>query len=106
MKKLSEKQFLERQERSFKAHQEANKVKDFMETKGFHYTISFYGVIYNPESKKHEYRRIEVFLNVIPSQIDVAAINHFFEEIKPYNYYSLYVYDAKDKEIMLIKGLD
>lgn len=106
MKKLTEQQFKDRVERSFKGHQEANKIKNFLESKGYKYTISLYGVVTNKTTKHSEYRRVEVFLNGYPEQIDVAGIQHFFEELIPYNYYSLWAYDIEQKEIFMIKGLD
>lgn len=106
MKRLTEQQQIDKAMNSAKAHVEANKVKDRLMKNGYFYTMSIYGVIWNGETKKHEYRRIEVFLNDYPNQIDAEAIHNFFREIKPYQYYTLWAYNKERKEIILIKGFD
>lgn len=87
-------------------HLAANKIKDKLEQKGFNYTVSLYGIIRNPETTKHEYRRVEVFINGVPDEVDVVAIKNFFEDLIPYNYYSIWVYNRELKEIFLYKGFD
>jgi hypothetical protein len=106
MKRLTEPQQIQKAMSSAKAHNEANTVKDHLWEAGYFYTISIYGVIWNPETKKYEYRRIEVFLNGYPDQIDVEAIHNFFRDVKPYQYYTLWAYNIKRKELIMIKGFD
>lgn len=91
---------------SAKAHNEANAVKDRLIKNGYSYTMSIYGVIWNPETQKHEYRRVEVFLNGYPAQVDAEAIHNFFRDIKPYQYYTLWAYNKQHKELIMIKGFD
>jgi len=86
------------------AHLAANKTKDFLEKKGYTYTVSLYGVIFNPETEKHEYRRVEVFINGPPDEVDVMGIKNFFTAIKPYQYYTLWVYNRGYKELFMIEG--
>lgn len=102
MRNLTEKQQIERTTRNLKSHTEANKVKDRLHRLGYYYTISLYGVLWNPETQKHEYRRIEVFLNGVPNETDVCAIKTFFSEVKPYQYYSLWAYNKEQQEIIML----
>ncbi len=106
MHKLTERQQIDKAMNSAKAHNEANAVKDRLIKNGYYYTMSIYGVIWNDENKKYEYRRIEAFLNGMPTQIDVEAIHNFFRDIKPYQYYTLWAYNKERKEIIMIKGFE
>ncbi len=106
MKRLTERQQILKAMNSAKAHNEANVIKDRLIKAGYYYTMSIYGVIWNPETTKHEYRRIEVFLNGMPDQIDVEAIHNFFNDIKPYQYYTLWAYNKRRQELIMIKGFD
>lgn len=102
--RLTDTQMRDKVERNLKDHLAANKVKDRLQHKGYTFTVSFYGVILNPESGKPEYRRIEVFINGVPDQIDIGAIKNFFTEIKPYQYYTLWAYNKQKREIIFIEG--
>lgn len=104
MQRLTEQQFIEKTTRNLETHIAANKVKDRLERLGYDYTMSLYGVIYNPETLRHEYRRIEVFLNVMPNQVNANEIRQFFREIKPYHYYSIWAYNAERHEIILVES--
>lgn len=106
MKKLTETEFRNRVERAFQSHTKANKLKDFLQKEGFSYTMSLYGIVTDKTTKHSEYKRIEVFINGAPDQTDVAAINHFFEEIYPPKYYSIFVYNRESKEIGYLDGWD
>jgi hypothetical protein len=103
---LTEPQQIDKAMRSAKAHNEANVVKDRLIKNGYYYTMSIYGVIWNDETTRYEYRRIEVFLNGLPDQVDVEAIHNFFREVKPYRYYTLWAYNKQRQEIIMIKGFD
>jgi hypothetical protein len=104
MQRLTEQQFIEKRTRQLESHIQANGVKDRLQKLGYGYAVSLYGVIFNPESGKHEYRRIEVFLNGLPNQICISEINHFFKQIKPYQYYTIWCYNMEKHEIVLIEG--
>lgn len=106
MKRLTEQEIKLKTEKNLKVHIEANKVKDILFKSNFWYTISLYAVINNPETKRNEYRRIEVFLNSYPNQYDVGAIHNFFKQFPAYNYYTIWAYDTISKEIVLIEGFD
>lgn len=103
MNRLTQKQMIDKTTRNLQTHMKANKVKDRLEKLGYDYAVSIYGVIWNAETSKHEYRRIEVFINSTPTEIIVSSIRHFFKEIKPYNYYSIWAYNAVRNEIVLIE---
>lgn len=104
MKRLTEQQMIDKTTRNLMMHLEANKVKDHLEKNGYTFTISLYGVINNPETQKAEYRRIEVFLNGNPKEIDVSSIHEFFREVKPYLYYTVWAYNIQRKELIMIGG--
>lgn len=106
MKRLTSQEMRSKVERNLKTHLEANKVKDILFKSNFWYTISLYSVIWNPETEKNEYRRVEVFLNDYPKQIDVGAIQEFFKEFPAYKYYTIWAYDVVSKKIVLIEGFD
>lgn len=106
MKRLTEKQFIDKTTRQLLSHAEANKVKSHLEKCGYNYAISLYGVIRNPKTGQAEYRRIEVFLNAAPKEEDVSAVHEFFREIKPYLYYTLWAYNTQRKEIVMIAGFE
>lgn len=102
MQRLTEKELKDRTTRQMEQHIEANHLKTFLELHGYRFTMSLYGVLYNPETLKPEYRRIEVFMLKLPSAEDVGIIKHFFRDVKPYPYYSIWVYNNILKEIGLI----
>lgn len=104
MNKLSEQQFKDRIDLSMRQHIEANHYKELLERLGYRYTISLYGVLHNTLLNRHEYRKIEVFLNGTPKERDVMLLQHFFEDIKPLNYFSIWVYDHKTKTIKLVES--
>lgn len=104
MKRLTEQQQIEKRSKHLAQHLEANKLKDKLDKLGYIYTISLYAVIYNPETQKHEYRRVEVFMNGLPTQISVSEIKQFFREIKPYHYYSIWAYNVEKHEIIMIEN--
>lgn len=85
-------------------HIAANKVKDKLRTKGFYFTLSFYGVIRDTETKHAEYRRIEIFVNGTPTHEDVVTLRLFFREIIPFQYYTIWVYNKDVKEIFMYEG--
>jgi hypothetical protein len=94
---------IEKTTRNLQSHLAANKVKDRLMKAGYIYAISLYGVIINPETQHPEYRRIEVFLNGLPTEISVSEIKQFFREIKPYHYYSIWAYNIERHEIVMIE---
>lgn len=104
MRCLTQQQNIERASKRFVQHLQANKLKDYLEQTGYKFTISLYGVIDNPETVKSEYRRIEVFMNGQPKQVDVEAIHEFFREIKPAMYYSIWKYQIETKNLVMIGG--
>jgi uncharacterized protein YmfQ (DUF2313 family) len=106
MKRLDDAQLQAKLDAQLMSHKEANIVKDKLILHGFTYSISFYGVINNPETQKHEYRRVEVFMNTKPTQFNVQAIHNFFNELKPYFYYTIWAYNEQLKNIILIAGWD
>lgn len=85
------------------SHMEANKVKDILGHKGYVFTMSLYGVVLSYDTKRPEYRRIEIFINGVPSQSDVLNIHNFFKEFYPYKYYSIWAYNKETKEILMIE---
>lgn len=102
MQRLRTDELRQRADFHMQQHLEANGAKAFLEAEGYKYTMSLYGVLYNPETMKPEYRRIEVFLSKVPTPLDVGAIKQFFTDIKPYPYYSIWIYNSELKEIGLI----
>ena len=103
MNRLTEQQQIDKRTKQLAQHLAANKTKDRLEKLGYTYTISLYAVINNPESGKPEYRRVEVFLNGLPNQVNVNEIRQFFREIKPYHYYSIWAYNIESHEIIMIE---
>ena len=103
MNRLNEQQQIEKRTRQLNQHLQANKLKDKLEKLGYTYTISLYAVLNNPETQHPEYRRVEVFLNGLPTQTSVAEIRQFFREIKPYHYYSIWAYNVETHKIAMIE---
>lgn len=85
-------------------HIEANNIKDRLGRHGFLFTMSLYGVIVNPETKRPEYRRIEVFMKSLPSEIDVGGIKNFFRDLVPLSYYSIWAYNNQVQEIVQVES--
>lgn len=106
MKRLTEQEMKAKTEKNIQTHLEANKTKDLLFKSGFWYTISLYSVIWNPETSKHEYRRVEVFLNGLPTFKSVGVIHNFFKELIAYKYYTIWAYNIESEEIILIEGWD
>lgn len=104
LKRLTEQEIRLKTERNLKSHMEANKDKEILFKSGFWLTISFYAVVFNPLTDKNEYRRIEVFLNSYPTQEDVGGLHNFFMELPPIPYYTLWAYDVKSKQVILVEG--
>lgn len=104
MRFLTEQDFIERITRNINGHLEASGIKDNLKIAGYDYTISLYGVIYNSETERNEFRRIEVFINGSPAWQDTQAIIQFFREFKPFTYYSIWAYNKDVKQIVEIKG--
>jgi hypothetical protein len=104
LKRLTDSELRRKLERQLSSHIEANKVKDQLMAKGYNYTVSLYGVLFNPETAKNEYRRIEVFLNSLPTRNNIESIYNFFNEIKPYFYYTIWAYNEQNTNIILIEG--
>ena len=106
MKRLTKQQILDKETKQLFSHTEANKTKDYLLNTGYKYSLSFYGVLFNPETTKHEYRRIEVFMDTKYDRIHIEAIYNFFNEIKPYFYYTIWLYNSETQNIVLIAGWD
>jgi nitrogenase subunit NifH len=104
MNRYTKQEQIERVNRQLQCHLAANEVKDKLLAEGFRYSVSLYGVIYNPETKKNEYRRIEVFMDKLPNRFSIEAIRNFFSEFKPYMYYTIWAYNSQLKEIVMVEG--
>ena len=103
MQRLTEQQQIEKRTKQLEQHLQANKLKDRLEKLGYFYAISLYAVIRNPETRKAEYRRVEVFLDGLPTEVSVNEIRQFFREIKPYNYYSIWAYNVEKHQIVMLE---
>lgn len=106
MNPLDTQQFKDKIDLQIREHMEANHIKDRLEKAGFSYTMSLYGVVFDANKQRHEYRRIEVFLSKPPRQVDAFGIKQFFDEFIPYNYYTIWAYNCDVQEIILIEGWD
>ena len=102
MNRLNEQQMRDRADRHMRQHIAANKIKDALGHQGYVFTMSLYGVIINPETRRPEYRRIEIFIKGVPGQYDVVAIKSFFRELIPLSYYSIWAYDKTHKQIIQV----
>lgn len=66
---------------------------------GFVHQLALYGLLYNKETDKETYRRIDVMLNEPITQDAFTRIYDFFQVIKPPAPYSIWIYGNEEKEI-------
>jgi len=81
---------------------EANTVKAEAAKFGFTKQMSLYGVLTDRETRKSEYRRIEVLSNGNYNVQDIEFIHRFFKEIKPVATYTIWIYNKRNEGIALI----
>lgn len=81
-------------------HTEARELKQKLKEYGFINHLSLYAVIINPETLAPEYRRIEVFMQETPKELDILHIRSFFDSFTVYSTYSIWVFNPKTLEII------
>jgi len=87
---------------SAKGALEAKEVKDLLRELGYTFQMSMYGVLTNVETKRSEYRRIEVLSDVLLSEREVNLIYRFMQHNHPVKTYSIWVYDSKKDAVRLM----
>jgi hypothetical protein len=100
MKLLTDQQEITRLMESARGHDLANHLKQLAWRDGFRYWMSLYGVLTEQTTQHSEYRRIEVLSNVPYNGTTVELIYRFFQNIKPVEYYTIWLYFGKDKSIV------
>lgn len=78
---------------------EARKLKELIQSEGYPYQISFYGIALNKTDNTTEYRRIEIFINEFPQEETFIYLRDFFNEYLPFKIYSIYTFDQVEKEL-------
>lgn len=81
---------------------EVTAIKSEAATFGFTRQMSLYGVLTDSETKKSEYRRIEVIANKPYTAQDVEYIHRFFKEVKPAAVYTIWLYHNELEAIHLL----
>jgi hypothetical protein len=105
-RRLTEKGIIEKNMSSMLAKTEANNLKAEAAKYGFKKAMSLYGVLTNVETKKSEYRRIEILANRTYSAQDIEYIHRFFKKVKPTQIYTIWIYHNIDQAVALIGGFN
>ena len=95
-------QMVKRLMESAKGSLEAKALKDQLHALGYTCAISLYGVLTDKETKRSEYRRIEVLLDVTPDERIVNLLYRFFQTNHPIQTYSVWVYDHEVDSVKLM----
>jgi hypothetical protein len=103
-RRLTDSEVIEKNMASTLSRTEANELKAEAAKYGFKRAMSLYGVLTNVDTKKSEYRRIEVLANRPYSAQDIEYIHRFFKEVKPVDTYTIWIYHNIDKAVALIGG--
>lgn len=101
---LTDKYFIDKNLAAIQSKTEANELKAEAAKYGFKKAMSLYGVLTNVETKKSEYRRIEILANKSYTSQDIEYLHRFFKDIKPAETYTIWIYHNIDKAVALIGG--
>lgn len=106
MKRLTDKQVIEKEMASAMEINEANELKATAAHFGFKKQMSLYGVLTDTTTRKSEYRRIEVLSDGYYSKQDIEYIHRFFAEVKPASTYTIWIYHKSTESLALIGGFN
>jgi hypothetical protein len=104
--RLTDQDIIDKNMASMMSKTEANDLKAEAAKYGFKRAMSLYGVLTNVDTKKSEYRRIEILANKPYSADDIEYIHRFFRETKPTQTYTIWIYHNIDKAVALIGGFN